>query len=65
MNFESLAPIILAISQVVIAYLQKKHTDTSDSEIRMLKNMQADSQMAITRLQALEKENKDIDGYTI
>jgi predicted nucleic acid binding AN1-type Zn finger protein len=65
MNFESLAPIILAISQVVIAYLQKKHTDTSDSEIRMLKNMQADSQMAITRLQASEKENKDIDGYTI
>lgn len=59
MNFDTFAPIILAISQVVIAYLQKKHTDTSDSEIRMLKNMQADSQMAITRLQASEKENKD------
>lgn len=59
MNFDTLAPIILAISQVVITYLQKKSTDRSDAEIRMLKNMQADSQQEITRLKASEKENKD------
>jgi len=59
----SFSEIILALSQVTIAYLTKKQITSADAEIRMLKSMQADSQMDITRLKACEKENKESHSF--
>jgi hypothetical protein len=49
----------LAVTQIIIAYITKKANDESKAEIRMLKNMQADTQLRQDRQEYEIKHNKE------
>jgi hypothetical protein len=56
------APTVLAVAQIYVAYKTKKDSDESKAEIRMIKSMQAETQLRQDRLE--NKVDSNDNGHT-